>query len=133
VSPRPSLPLPSTRSAEPEDIDQEEAGPETKGAAAPSAGVVAGLTGADTSTPLTVAQLPTPYDVAETVTAPLDARERGHLAVCEQALHGFRKSAIVAGKALEVIRRGRLYRETHGPSWSTWTRSGTSGSRRRIG
>jgi hypothetical protein len=44
----------------------------------------------------------------------LNEQERGHLAVCEQALHGFRKSVIVAGKALEIINRGRLYRETHG-------------------
>ncbi|MFJ9662875.1 hypothetical protein ACIRPR_33610 [Streptomyces griseoflavus] len=63
---------------------------------------------------VTVEALPTPYDVAETVTRPLNEHEREHLAVCEQALHGFRRSVIVAGKALEVISRGRLYRETHG-------------------
>ncbi|MGA5375996.1 hypothetical protein ACPCSD_33890 [Streptomyces griseoincarnatus] len=62
---------------------------------------------------LTVEALPTPYDVEETVTRPLNEHEREHLAVCEQALHGFRRSVIVAGKALEVISRGRLYRETH--------------------
>lgn len=62
---------------------------------------------------LSVAQLPAPYDVAETVTRALNDQEREHLAVCEQALHGFRKSVIVAGKALDVINRGRLYRETH--------------------
>lgn len=110
---RRSLALPSTRSTEPDDADELEAAPEEKLAAARSAGVVASLTGADLSTPLTVAQLPTPYDVAETVTAPLNDQERGYLDVCEQALHGFRKSVVVAGKALEVINRGRLYRETH--------------------
>ncbi|MEW1604972.1 hypothetical protein [Streptomyces sp. NPDC093808] len=62
---------------------------------------------------LTIEALPTPYDVEETVTRPLNEHEREHLAVCEQALHGFRRSVIVAGKALEVISRGRLYRETH--------------------
>ncbi|MFJ6076391.1 hypothetical protein ACIQFU_37170 [Streptomyces sp. NPDC093065] len=110
---RRSLALPSTRSAEPDDVDELEADPEEEPAAARSAGVVASLTGADLSTPLTVQQLPTPYDVAETVTTPLNDQERGYLDVCERALHGFRRSVIVAGKALEVINRGRLYRETH--------------------
>jgi hypothetical protein len=110
---RRALALPSTKSAEPDDADELEAGAEEEPAAARSAGVVASLTGADLSTPLTVQQLPTPYDVPETVTRPLNDQERGHLAACEQALHGFRKSVIVAGKALEVINRGRLYRETH--------------------
>ncbi|MFH8797669.1 hypothetical protein [Streptomyces sp. NPDC017941] len=77
-------------------------------------GVLTGLTGADVSTPVSVVHLPTPYDVAESVTRPLNEDEREHLAMCEQALRGFRKSAIVAGKALEIINRGRLYRETHG-------------------
>ncbi|CAL9618563.1 hypothetical protein SUDANB58_05780 (plasmid) [Streptomyces sp. enrichment culture] len=114
---RRALALPSTRSAEPEEpeeLDELEAGTGEEPAAARSAGVVAELTGADLSTPLTVQQLPTPYDVPETVTRPLNDQERGHLAVCEQALHAFRRSVIVAGKALEVINRGRLYRETHG-------------------
>ncbi|MDV9190951.1 hypothetical protein R6L23_22515 [Streptomyces sp. SR27] len=116
MSARRPLVMPSTRSAEPDDQGEElEAGTgSTEAAAGRSAGVVESLTGADVSTPLSVAQLPAPYDVAETVTAPLDDREREHLAVCERALTGFRKSVIVAGKALEVINRGRLYRETHG-------------------
>lgn len=80
---------------------------------AQSAGVVAMLTGADVSTPVDVSHLPTPYDVPEDVTRPLTEQERAHLAVCEQALHGFRRSIIVAGKALEIINRARLYRETH--------------------
>ncbi|MFJ7497838.1 hypothetical protein ACIQZB_43495 [Streptomyces sp. NPDC097727] len=105
--------MPSTRSAEPDDEELEAGTGETEAAAAQSAGVVATLTGADVSTPVSVAQLPTPYDVAETVTSPLNGQERAHLAVCEQALHGFRKSVIVAGKALDIINRARLYRETH--------------------
>src|SRR5207248_73786 len=44
--------------------------------------------------------------------------------VCEQALHGFRKALVVAGKALEVINRGRLYREKYGTFadyvWEVW-------------
>ncbi|MEU2757282.1 hypothetical protein [Streptomyces albidoflavus] len=110
------LTMPSTRSDEADETEaagRAASSRSAKPAAALPGGVVASLTGADVSTPVTVAQLPTPYDVAETVTAPLDDRERGHLDVCEQALHGFRKSVVVAGKALEVISRGRLYRETH--------------------
>ncbi|MEF9908618.1 hypothetical protein ACQSMD_33440 [Streptomyces flavovirens] len=114
MSRRPNLVMPSTRSAEPDDEEPEVGAGRTEAAAGQPAGVVASLTGADVSTPVSIAQLPTPYDVAETVTAPLDDQERAHLVVCEQALTGFRKSVIVAGKALEVINRGRLYRETHG-------------------
>ncbi|MFF3061566.1 hypothetical protein [Streptomyces sp. NPDC057909] len=112
MSRRRSLVMPSTRSAEPDDEEQE-AGTGTEVSFAQSVGVVATLTGADVSTPVSVVQLPTPYDVAETVTSPLDDQERAHLAVCEQALYGFRKSVIVAGKALDIINRARLYRETH--------------------
>ncbi|MFF6787142.1 hypothetical protein [Streptomyces sp. NPDC012510] len=53
-----------------------------------------------------------PYDAEETVTRPLNEPKREHLDVCEQALRRFRKSAIVAGEALEVISRGRLLRDT---------------------
>jgi hypothetical protein len=111
MSRRPALNLPSTRSTEHDDVQEPEAGPEEVSV---PAGVVSTLTGADTSTPYDVAQLPTPYDVPETVTTPLTSQERDHLAVCEQALHAFRRSVIVAGKALDVINRGRLYRDTHG-------------------
>ncbi|GAA1016867.1 hypothetical protein ACFQWA_28055 [Streptomyces thermogriseus] len=111
MSRRPALAMVSTRS---DDADEPElADTPSAPAAAQTASVVAELTGADLSTPLTVEQLPTPYDVDESVTRPLSDREREHLAVCEQALRGFRRSVIVAGKALEVISRARLYRETH--------------------
>ncbi|MER6789504.1 hypothetical protein ABT330_33645 [Streptomyces sp. NPDC000658] len=113
---RVSLAAVSTRSDD--DLDDEQLHHDVSQNQAPrggraAGGVVAGLTGADVSTPVSVVQLPAPYDVEETVTAPLNDREREHLAVCEEALRGFRRSTIVAGKALEVISRGRLYRETH--------------------
>ena len=44
---------------------------------------------------------------------PLNEREREHLAVCEAAIDHLRRSFIAAGQALQVIRDGRLYRETH--------------------
>ncbi|MFJ9662839.1 hypothetical protein ACIRPR_33430 [Streptomyces griseoflavus] len=87
-------------------------------------GVLAGMTGAEISAPLTVEQLPTPYDVAPGIVSSLTDKERVDLEKCEQALHGFRKALIVAGKALEVINRGRLYRETHATFedyvWEVW-------------
>ncbi|MFJ1536363.1 hypothetical protein ACIOFV_50170 [Streptomyces mirabilis] len=129
---RPNLALPTTRSSTPQQptLDQQE----TDGAqqqaspgrsvAVRSAGVLTELTAADVSATLTVDQLPTPYDVAPEVASPLNAKERQDLEVCEQALHGFRKALIVAGKALEVINRGRLYREKYGTFadyvWEVW-------------
>lgn len=110
MSKRPSLTLPSTNSSGPQQtaLEVPDAAP-----ARPADGVLTGLTGATVSVPLTVEQLPTPYDVAPGIVSPLSTKERVDLDLCEQALHGFRKAVIVAGKALEVINRGRLYRETH--------------------
>lgn len=122
MSRRPALNLPSAVSEPDDEADEGVFGGDyepgqyvlsTRGTAAAGGGVVAELTGADLSTPVSVTQLPTPYDVPESVTRPLNDQERAHLATCEQALHGFRRSVIVAGKALDVINRGRLYRETH--------------------
>lgn len=110
MSARRLLTLPSTVSEESEE--SEESGGQL-GLPGQATGVVAELTGADVSSVVSVQQLPAPYDVAAEVAGPLSAKERGDLELCEQALHGFRKALIVAGKALEVIKRGRLYRETH--------------------
>ncbi|WP_244204225.1 hypothetical protein [Streptomyces africanus] len=78
----------------------------------------------DTTALLSVSSLPTPYDVPEGVPTPLNDKERADLEVCEQALHGFRKAVVVAGKALDVINRGRLYRERYGTFedyvWEVW-------------
>lgn len=106
MSRRPALNLPTvnTRSSEQTALDVVQDRP---------SGVLSEVTGASVSAPLTVEQLPTPYDMAPGVVSPLTDKERGDLETCEQALHGFRKALIVAGKALEVINRGRLYRETH--------------------
>lgn len=110
MSRRPQLTLPSTSSNEPEqtalEVGQDVAPPADDG-------VLTGLTGANVSVALTVDHLPAPYDVPAGVVSPLSTKERVDLDLCEQALHGFRKALIVAGKALEVINRGRLYRETH--------------------
>ncbi|MCX4886068.1 hypothetical protein [Streptomyces sp. NBC_00847] len=117
MSRREPLVLPSARSTKPEAGQQEAlldlpaTAPNTT--RRQSGGVVGGLVGADLSGTVSVSSLPTPYDVAPEVVSPLNDKERADLELCEQALHGFRKALVVAGKALEVINRGRLYRETH--------------------
>lgn len=66
------------------------------------------------STPVaasTPAAIPAPYET--TATGELTARERDDLATCEAALDGLRIAFWAAGKALQVIRDARLYRETH--------------------
>jgi hypothetical protein len=108
MSRRPALSIPGINGAAPAEQTALEIGQP-----APS-GVLSGVTGASVAAPaLTVDQLPAPYDVAPGVVSPLTDKERSDLELCEQALHGFRKALIVAGKALEVINRGRLYRDTH--------------------
>jgi hypothetical protein len=46
--------------------------------------------------------------------SPLSAGELEHLAVCEAALDNLRLAFAAAGKALQVIRDARLYRDSHG-------------------
>lgn len=119
MSRRPTLTLPSTSSSEPEQTALE-----VGQAPATGDGVLTGLTGANVTAALTVEQLPEPYDVSAEVVSPLSTKERVDLDLCEQALHGFRKALVVAGKALEIINRGRLYREKYGTFadyvWEVW-------------
>ncbi|NUW46991.1 hypothetical protein [Nonomuraea rhodomycinica] len=56
--------------------------------------------------------LPTPYE-ATTDDGPLSEVEREHLALCEAALENLRVAYWAAGKALQVVRDGRLYREDY--------------------
>ncbi len=58
--------------------------------------------------PMTV---PAPY--AATEEGQLSASEHDDLAACEDALNSLRLAFWAAGKALQVIRDARLYRETH--------------------
>jgi hypothetical protein len=57
------------------------------------------------------AALPDPHSAA--ADGPLTAREQGDLATCEAALDNLRVAFAAAGKALQVIRDARLYRDTH--------------------
>ncbi|WP_411132720.1 hypothetical protein [Streptomyces sp. 030-HV] len=121
---RRSLNLPSARSRGAGEQDTLIDVPGAAVARGQDDGVVRGMVGMDTTTVVSVSSLPTPYDVAPEVVSPLTDKERSDLKLCEQALHGFRKALIVAGKALEVINRGRLYRETHATFaayvWEVW-------------
>jgi hypothetical protein len=58
------------------------------------------------------AAVPAPYASADD--GALGARERSDLTACEAALDNLRVAFAAAGKALQVIRDARLYRDTHG-------------------
>lgn len=124
MSRRPMLDLPSFSGSHEQIPLETEQDPGAMVAQRSANGVLTGITGADVSRPLEVEQLPTPYDLPSQIASPLTAKEQGDLETCEQALHGFRKAVIVAGKALEVINRGRLYRDTHATFadyvWERW-------------
>lgn len=111
--------MPTTNSSGPQQTALE-----VPGTGPGQSGVLSALTHATVSPEVTVDRLPAPYDVSPEVVSPLTDRERADLELCEQALHGFRKALIVAGKALEVINRGRLYRDTHATFadyvWEVW-------------
>lgn len=62
------------------------------------------------SAPIGAAALPEPYQAADTDT--LNDREQADLVACEAAIDTLRMAFWAAGKALQVIRDGRLYRAT---------------------
>jgi hypothetical protein len=76
------------------------------GAAAPAAQEAA------PSGPVPASSLPEPYEA--TAGGPLSPDEESDLATCEAALDNLRVAFAAAGKALQVIRDARLYRDTHG-------------------
>lgn len=56
--------------------------------------------------------VPAPYEPADESPA-LTGKDRSHLAACEAAIDTLRAAFWAAGKALQVIRDARLYREAH--------------------
>jgi hypothetical protein len=70
-------------------------------------------TGTEPNAGISLPQLPTPYEPVGDSQA-LTGKERADLAQCETAIDHLRISFAVAGKALQVIRDAKLYRETHG-------------------
>jgi hypothetical protein len=64
------------------------------------------------SAAITADSLPAPYLTADG--GPLGSRERADLTTCEAALDNLRVAFWAAGKALQVIRDARLYRDSHG-------------------
>lgn len=65
----------------------------------------------DAVEPVDLVAVPDPYDARGD--GALDEAERTDLATCEQAVAGLQRALATAGKALSVINRARLYRETH--------------------
>jgi len=63
------------------------------------------------SSPAYLAAVPGPYEAVGD--GELSPRERGDLATCEAALDNLRVAFWAAGKALQVIRDARLYRQAH--------------------
>jgi hypothetical protein len=66
---------------------------------------------AGTPAVLSPGSLPDPYTA--TADGQLSDREHADLATCEAALDNLRVAFWAAGKALQVIRDARLYRDTH--------------------
>ncbi|WP_214327909.1 hypothetical protein [Nonomuraea sediminis] len=73
--------------------------------------------------------LPAPYEAADD--GPLSDVEREHLAVCEAALENLRVAYWAAGKALQVVRDGRLYREDYA-TFDDYTEAGWEMGRRQA-
>lgn len=62
---------------------------------------------------LDVNQLPEPHEAEVDAETPLSAQEKTDLRTCEAALEGLRLAFIAAGRGLQVIRDGRLYRDRY--------------------
>lgn len=96
-------------------------GPEQPAATSFPYGPLAGLAPRD--------GLPQPY--APSGEAELSAAERADLASCEAALDNLRMAFWAAGKALQVIRDARLYRDTH-PTFEAYVEDRWEVSRRHA-
>ncbi|MGY4098639.1 hypothetical protein ACW2Q0_03605 [Nocardia sp. R16R-3T] len=77
------------------------------GVSAPTTGVNVPTTGVNVLT----MPLPVPKETA--ADGPLDDREQAQLTACESSIDGLRVAFWAAGRALQIVRDGRLYRERH--------------------
>lgn len=64
-----------------------------------------------TDTKVLTMPLPAPNDNAPD--GPLDDREQAQLTACESSIDGLRVAFWAAGRALQIVRDGRLYRDRH--------------------
>jgi hypothetical protein len=87
-----------------EDLLREQRALDDTPAATPAGGAPSG--------PVAVDALPEPYLAPENAGG-LTTREHADLATCEAALDNLRVAFWAAGKALQVVRDARLYRDTH--------------------
>ncbi|MEV5838943.1 hypothetical protein [Nocardia sp. NPDC052112] len=60
-----------------------------------------------------VLTMPLPAPNETTPNGPLDDRERAQLTACESSIDGLRVAFWAAGRALQIVRDGRLYRDRH--------------------
>ncbi|WP_433681032.1 hypothetical protein [Nocardia sp. CA-119907] len=80
-------------------------------ATAPLADVTAPL--ADALAGADVLAMPLPVPSEAELAGPLDAREQAQLTACESSIDGLRVAFWTAGRALQIVRDGRLYRDRH--------------------
>lgn len=98
--------MPARRRSMAEFLEQQRAIEEPPGIAAETASRRSA-----SATAISPRSLPDPY--TSTADGQLSDREHADLATCEAALDNLRVAFWAAGKALQVIRDARLYRETH--------------------
>ncbi|MET8873462.1 hypothetical protein [Nocardia sp. NPDC004604] len=60
-----------------------------------------------------VLTMPLPVPSGAELAGPLDAREQAQLTACESSIDGLRVAFWTAGRALQIVRDGRLYRDRH--------------------
>lgn len=60
-----------------------------------------------------VLTMPLPAPTETELTGPLDDREQAQLTACESSIDGLRVAFWAAGRALQVVRDGRLYRDRY--------------------
>jgi hypothetical protein len=73
--------------------------------------VIAPLAEAKADADVLTMPLPAPSEAAQA--GPLDEREQAQLTACESSIDGLRVAFWAAGRALQIVRDGRLYRDRH--------------------
>ncbi|WP_433195732.1 hypothetical protein ACQP1G_42220 [Nocardia sp. CA-107356] len=68
---------------------------------------------ADAAAGADVLTMPLPAPSEAAFAGPLDDRERAQLTACESSIDGLRVAFWSAGRALQIVRDGRLYRDRH--------------------
>ncbi|WP_330252171.1 hypothetical protein OG874_39725 [Nocardia sp. NBC_00565] len=80
-------------------------------AAAPVVNTAAPVVNSADGADVLMMPLPAPGEAA--LAGPLDDREQAQLTACESSIDGLRVAFWAAGRALQIVRDGRLYRDRH--------------------